>query len=172
MNKTELFVTLYHATFKNISKYVFFNSAQLADAQDIVQNVYAHYYHSVIEKDKTVENPQAYLMSMAKHELALYYKDKAQQAIQLSDEDLKTFENIPDDSDLALETIEKFSVEQIGRHIETMDPLDQKILGGRFRYELTFAEIAASLELNENSIKTRYYRAIRSLKDKLTDKNR
>lgn len=172
MNKTELFETLYHATFKNISKYVFFNSAQLADAQDIVQNVYAHYYHSVIEKEKTVENPQAYLMTMAKHELSLYYKDKAQQAIQLTDDELKTFENIPDDTDLALETIERFSIEQISKQIDKLDPIDQKILGGRFRYELTFMEIATSLELNENSIKTRYYRAIRILKDALTDKNR
>jgi RNA polymerase sigma factor (sigma-70 family) len=167
MNQSALFETIYHATFKAISKYVYFNSAQLADAEDIVQNVYAHFYHSVIQKDKTVENPQAYLMTMAKHELALYYKDKASQAVQLDEETTSAFENIPDETDLALETIERFSVDQIYKQIETMDPLDQKILGGRFRYELTFAEIAKAVEISENTIKTRYYRAIQSLKQKL-----
>ena len=43
MNQSALFESIYHATFKAISKYVYFNAAQSADAQDIVQNVYAHY---------------------------------------------------------------------------------------------------------------------------------
>jgi len=168
MNHSELFETIYRATFNPVSKYVYFNAAQLADAQDIVQNIYAHYYHSVIQKDKTVENPQAYLMTMAKNELALYYKDKAIQPIQLDEDAQSAFENIPDETDLALETIEKFAVEAIYQQISTLDPIDQKILGGRFRYELTFAEIAQSLNLSENTIKTRYYRAIQVLKDKLS----
>ena len=167
MNQSTLFETIYHATFKPISKYVYFNAAQLADAEDIVQNVYAHFYHSVIQKDKPVENPQAYLMTMAKNELALYYKDKATQAIQLDDETTSSFENIPDETDLALETIEKFSVDQIYKQIETLDITDQKILGGRFRYELTFAEIAKAMEISENTVKTRYYRSIQTLKQKL-----
>lgn len=168
MNQTELFETIYRATFNTVSKYVYFNAAQLADAQDIVQNVYAHYYHSVIQKDKTVENPQAYLMTMAKNELALYYKDKAVQPIQLDEASQSAFDNIPDETDLALETIEKFAVEAIYEKIATLDPIDQKILGGRFRYELTFAEIANSMNLSENTVKTRYYRSIQTLKDKLT----
>lgn len=167
MNQSELFETIYRATFNTVSKYVYFNAAQLADAQDIVQNVYAHYYHSVIRKDKTVENPQAYLMTMAKNELALYYKDKAVQPIQLDEDAQSAFDNIPDETDLALETIEKFAVEAIYEKIATLDPIDQKILGGRFRYELTFAEIASSMGLSENTVKTRYYRSIQTLKDKL-----
>lgn len=167
MNQSALFETIYHATFKTISKYVYFNSAQLADSEDIVQNVYAHFYHSVIQKDKPVDNPQAYLMTMAKNELALYYKDKASQAIQLDEEGLSAFDNIPDETDLALETIDKFSVEQIYKQIETLDSMDQKILGGRFRYELTFAEIAKAMEISENTVKTRYYRSIQVLKLKL-----
>ena len=170
MNKTALFESIYKATFKSISKHVYFNVAQSADAEDIVQTVYAQFYTSVIAKDKTVENPQAYLMTMAKNELTLYYQNKAHQAIQLNEEDQNAWDNIPDELDLALEVIEKSTVEQIVKQMKTLPDLDQKILGGRFRYELTFKEIADQLNQSENTIKTRYYRAIQTLKDKLDQK--
>jgi RNA polymerase sigma factor (sigma-70 family) len=79
-------------------------------------------------------------------------------------------DNFPSDTDLALETIDKFSVEAIYDQVKTLSPLDQKIIAGRFRYELTFAEIAKQIDLSENTIKTRYYRAIQTLKDKLDKK--
>ncbi len=170
LTKQELFENIYHATFNTLSKHVFFKVASLEDAQDIVQNVYAQYYISVIQKNKSIENPQAYLMSMATNELALYYKSKATQAVLLSEDEYNVFENIPDDTDLALEIIEKSTVEMIYKQIRNLSPLDQKIIGGRFRYNLTFAEIAFQLEVSENTIKTRYYRAIQTLKDKLDQK--
>ncbi len=170
LSKQELFENIYHATFNTLSRHVFFKVASLEDAQDIVQNVYAHYYVSVIQKNKTIDNPQAYLMSMTTNELALYYKDKANQAILLSDDELNLLENIPDNTDLALEIIDKSTIELIYKQIKNLSILDQKIIGGRFRYDLTFNEIATQLELSENTIKTRYYRAIHTLKEKLDQK--
>lgn len=170
LTKQELFENIYHATFSILSKHVFFKVASLEDAQDIVQNIYAQYYNSVIQKNKVIENPQAYLMSMATNELALYYKNKANQAILLNEDEFNIFENIPDNTDLALEIIEKSTVEMIYKQIKSLSNLDQKIIGGRFRYNLTFVEIATQLEVSENTIKTRYYRAIQTLKDKLDQK--
>lgn len=68
---------------------------------------------------------------------------------------------------MALEAIEKFTVEAITKQILTLDPLDQKILGGRFRYEMTFTEIATAMDISENTVKTRYYRAIQTLRQRL-----
>ena len=102
MNKTALFESIYKATFKSISKHVYFNAAQLADAEDIVQTVYAQFYTSVIAKDKTVENPQAYLMTMAKNELTLYYQNKANQAIQRNEDPHNVWDTIPDATHLAV----------------------------------------------------------------------
>lgn len=166
-HQQDLFLSIYHATYKPISKYVFFNTAQLADAEDLIQNIYSHYFHSVIQKEKVIENPQTYLMIMAKNELALYYKDKATQAIQLIDPKPDVFENIPDENDFTLKIFDQFTIDQITQAIENLPVLDQKILGGHLRYELTFAEVATQLDLSENTIKTRYYRAIKTLKTKL-----
>jgi len=171
LTEQELFETIYHASYKTLSKFVYFKTSQLADAEDIVQNVYIHYYHSVIKQNKIIDNPLAYLMEMAKNECALYYKDKSNQNDYLSESDLDILENIPSDTDLALETIDKFTIEEIYAKVKTLSELDQKIIGGRFRYELTFAEIADLCELSENTIKTRYYRALNLLRKKLELKN-
>ena len=168
--QNDLFETVCHASFKTLSKFVYFKTAQLADAEDIVQNVYASYYRYVITPNKTVENPVAYLLELAKNELAAYYKDKATTKENTLEAQEDIFDSIPSDTDLALETIEKFTVEAIYAQVKTLSQLDQKIIAGRFRYELTFAEIAKQVDLSENTIKTRYYRAIQTLKDKL-DRN-
>jgi RNA polymerase sigma-70 factor, ECF subfamily len=171
MNRqNELFESVVHASFKTVSKFVYFKTAQLADAEDIVQNVYASYYRYVIVTNKSIENPVAYLLELAKNELASYYKDKAITQENTMEAEVDLLDNFPSDTDLALETIDKFSVEAIYDQVKTLSPLDQKIIAGRFRYELTFAEIAKQIDLSENTIKTRYYRAIQTLKDKLDKK--
>ena len=47
---TELFETIYRATFNTISKYVYFKVAQLSDAEDIVQAIYIDFYNYIIKK--------------------------------------------------------------------------------------------------------------------------
>ncbi len=170
-SQQETFETIYHATYKTMSKFVYFKTAQLADAEDMLQNVYINYYKSVIRQARSIENPQAYLLELAKNECAHYYKDKAFQQDHLIESDLNTLENIPSDTDLNLETIEKFTIDEIYDEVKTLTQLDQKIIGGRFRYELTFAEIADYCQISENTIKSRYYRALAQLRKKLDLKN-
>lgn len=165
--QNDLFESVYHASFKTISKFIYFKTAQLADAEDIVQNVYASYYRYAIVQNKTIDNPVAYLLELSKNELASYYKDKAVHKENTIEIETDLVDNFPADTDLALETIDRFSVEAIYDQVKTLPHLDQKIIAGRFRYELTFAEIAKQLELSENTIKTRYYRAIQTLKERM-----
>lgn len=161
------FETIYHQTFESVSKYVYFNVAQAHDAEDIVQDVYLRYYREVILKGKSIENPKAYLLAMAANQLKRYYRFKAQRPVQLNSEELEILENIPDDQDVHVEIINRFSVDAILREIMTLSDLDQKILSGHLRFGMTFAELSRELALSENTIKTRYYRALRTLRDRL-----
>lgn len=63
------FESVYQQTYDTIAKYVYFKVPQLADAEDIVQNVYLRYYREVILKQKYVDHPQAYLLGIAANEL-------------------------------------------------------------------------------------------------------
>lgn len=161
---TELFETIYRATFNTISKYVYFKVAQLSDAEDIVQAIYIDFYNYIIKKNKIVDNVQAYLTQMANHELSKYYKSKNELPITFSEENLKVLENIQDESDLEFEILNSNESNILFSLVKNLAILDQKILGARFRYDMTFKEIAQLLSLSENTVKTRYYRALKELK--------
>jgi len=161
---TELFETIYRATFNTISKYVYFKVAQLCDAEDIVQAIYIDFYNYIIKKNKKVENVQAYLTQMANHELSKYYKSKSELPITFSEDNLKILESIEDETDLEFEILNANDSNEVFDLVENLPVIDQKILGARFRFDMTFKDIAQLLSLSENTIKTRYYRALKELK--------
>lgn len=165
------FETIYRQTLASVSKYVLFQVAQVQDAEDIVQDVYLRYYREVILKGKSIENPKAYLLAMAANQLKRYYRFKTRRPIQLNSEELEVLENIPDDQDVHVEIINRFTVDAILLEIMTLSDLDQKILIGHLRFEMTFAELSRELALSENTIKTRYYRALRTLRNRLNPDN-
>ena len=162
-----VFESIYAQTYDTLAKYVYFKVPQLADAEDIVQEVYLRYYREVILKRKDVDHPQAYLLTIAANELKRFYAAKGRLAIQLQSDDQDPLENIPDDLDLHLQVINAFAREAVAREVLALTELDQKILSGHLRFEMTFAELAKQLELSENTIKTRYYRALKTLRHRL-----
>lgn len=160
----EVFETIYHATFNILSKYVYFKVAYANDAEDIIQNIYINYYNYIIRKNKTVENVQSYLMQIANNELSKYYKNKQELPITFSDESIYLLENIQDDSNVEFDILNTFNPNMIFDLVEKLELIDQKIIGAHFRFDMTFKEIAQSLSVSENTIKTRYYRSLKELK--------
>lgn len=163
-NHHERFETIYRATFNIISKYVYFKIANLSDVEDTIQNVYISFYNYVIKKNKEVDNVQSYLIQIANNELTKYYKSKKQLPITFSDESNYVIENIQSDINVELDVLNEFEPLKVFELVKKLELIDQKIIGAHFRYTMTFKEIASSLHLSENSVKTRYYRALKELK--------
>lgn len=165
------FESVYQQTYDTIAKYVYFKVPQLADAEDIVQNVYLRYYREVILKQKYVDHPQAYLLGITANELKKFYATKSRQPIQLDSTEVDPLDNVPDDADVHLEVINTFTQDLVAQAVSELSPVDQKILSGHFRFEMTFAELAKQLDLSENTVKTRYYRALKTLRHRLEQQN-
>jgi len=164
MNKTETFESIYRATFSTISKQVFFKVAKIEDAQDIVQDVYMDFYQYIIEKGKTVDNAQAYLMQIANNKLAHYYKDKTVEFTVEDDQAL--FNNISDPNDLEEDVLERISLDEIWQEVLTLSEIDQHILIDYYRFGFNFREISERYNMPESTIKSRCQNAIRLLQDK------
>lgn len=164
MNKTETFESIYRATFSTISKQVFFKVAKVEDAQDIVQEVYMDFYQYIIEKGKTVDNVQAYLMQIANNKLAHYYKDKTVEFTVEDDQAL--FNNISDPIDLEEEVLERISLDEIWQEVLTLSEMDQHILIDYYRFGFNFREISERYNMPESTIKSRCQNAIHLLQDK------
>jgi len=163
-NPHERFETIYHATFNILSKYVYFKIANISDVEDIVQNIYINFYTYIIKKNKEVDNIQSYLIQIANNELAKYYKSKQELPITFSDETNYIIENIQSDINVEFDVLNTLEPNKIFDLVKKLEIIDQKIIGAHFRYEMTFKEIAQSLLISENTVKTRYYRALKELK--------
>lgn len=60
--------------------------------------------------------------------------------------------------------LDKALAELVWAQIEQLPQIDQKILGGYFRFQLSYAEIAQEVHLSENAVKLRFHRAIKHLR--------
>lgn len=165
MNKKEEFESIYHATFNYISKQVFFKVAKLEDAEDIVQEVYMDFYKYIIDKRKTVNHVQAYLLRMANNKLVHYYKHK-QLEITVED-DQSLFNTIEEPSHLEEDILNDLTCEEIWREVTHLSDIDQHILIDYYRFGFNFREISERYQMPESTIKTRCQNAIKQLKLKL-----
>jgi len=163
----EDFTTIYHATLTQVSKYVHFKVNDLEDAQELVQNIYLDFYKHLCRNDKNIDNVSAYLISMAKNELTRYYKTKSETPKLIADEENMMLEQIPDDQDVEVEVINDLSSQEIWDIIETMAPLDKKILIAHYRFDLPFSEIARSLNMPGSTIRSRHHNAIETIKSRI-----
>lgn len=160
-----LFSEIYRSTYPALSRHVFFKMDRIEESKDILQNIYVDLYHDALVKGKKIEEPEAYLIKIAQNKIATHYKKARRIVVQDSDEDW--IRNIPDDADSALEAIQHATSDEIWGIIDTMEELDKKILIARFRYEMTFPEIADAMEIKEERIKARYYRSIKKIQKTL-----
>lgn len=163
----ELFESIYRTTFPTLSKHVYFKVAQSSDAEDIIQTIYIDFYNYIVRKNKSVDNVQAYLIQMANNELSKYYKRKNELPITFNEDKLLILENIQVEANMELDILNSIESEVIYELVKKLPIIDQKILGAHFRYDMTFKDIAHTLNLSENTIKTRYYRALKELKELL-----
>ncbi len=161
--KNEYFETIYRSTFNPLSKYVYFKVRTLADAEDIVQSVYTQFYQYTVLKGIQPEYILAYLIKIANSLLSEYYRRKAQFSLY-DDIDENYIEQVADESNLDENLFDDFDYEQIWAMVQKLNETEQKILTGLYRYDMTFKEIAEVFSLNENSIKSVYYRSLKKLK--------
>jgi RNA polymerase sigma factor (sigma-70 family) len=162
------FDTLYRETVDSLSQYVFFRVHDRQDGEDILQQVYSDFYLYIISKGKAVDHPLSYLKSIADKHLAALY-NKAAQPEETSVDHLSELLEDPEAEFEAL-VLDRALAELVWAQIEALPVIDQKILGGYFRFQLSYAEIAQEVHLSENAVKLRFHRAIKHLRDVCAEK--
>jgi RNA polymerase sigma-70 factor, ECF subfamily len=159
------FTAIYHATFKATSQFIHFRVANVADGEEILQEIYLDLYRHLANHERP-QNLQAYLITMAKHHLAAYYANKAHQPFTLADEDSTLIDQLPDESNLEELVLNTTSTQLIWAFIASMSELDQKLLIARFRFDLPYSAIAKETGLPETTIKSRIARALQTIREK------
>lgn len=162
-----VFLEVYDAYYGSVLGYVGLHATRIADVQDIVQNVFIAYYEIIRKKgSERIDEPEAYLITIAKHELQKAAKKKFM-TVQMDDSEEfgSEWENIPDPKAEHELLIQRMTVEQLFACIETFDVLSQKILFGHYRMGYTLKELSEQFSISENTVKTRLYRSLKKLRE-------
>jgi RNA polymerase sigma-70 factor (ECF subfamily) len=143
------------------------------DADDIVQDVFVKVWKHLHRFD-TTKNFRTWLFTIAKNTALDWLKKK--KAIVFSDmsdgsENMPAFEEtIADDEPAPPEIIDaKISHTELASLLDGLHPDHKAVVLLRLDSQLTFREIAESLDRPINTVKSHYRRAISSLRKKLDD---
>lgn len=166
----EYFEAVYRETFDKLSRHVFFKAPGLAEAEDITAAVYMNFYQYVALKNKRPKNELAYLIKMSNHELSRLYSKKID-LLSFDDEDLQLSSTVADSTDFELIVFETFESEDLWNAVSKLSRPEQQVLIARFRYDMTFQEIALEMGQGESAVKLRYYRSLEKLQKLLNKCN-
>ena len=159
------FQHIYETYFNKLSKFIYFKVQSLSDAQDLLQDVFLDFYRHTITKGQDVEQVEAYLMQMTQHALARYYKTKQQSPPTLKSEQEIAVDLLQDDIDLEQSVLDHIQVDAIWDYVQTFDEVDQKLLIGHYRFNMTFKELSAQLNMPESTLKSRHSSLILKIKN-------
>jgi len=169
-NRHDDFEKIYHETFATLSKYLLFRVAQVSDMEDLLQNIYSDLYRKVLLKNKEIDDMHAYLTQMANNELKRYYRWKKKAPLTLiDDEESSWVADIPDPLNSDLQAIERATSEWVEASLQRLELPLQQILIAKIKLDLTFAQIAESMGINENTVKARYYRALSRIRKEMEE---
>ena len=157
------FESIYRKYFKQISMFVIFKVPQMSDAEEVVSSVFTSLYIQLRKKSLDIDNIEAYLIQIAKNELSKFYKQKSK-TILVDDDWEDKIDTVLDDFNLEESVFNKFEIERIENALKKLSTLDQRIISAKIKFDMNFKEIAEQLKVKENSVKTRYYRALETLR--------
>lgn len=160
------FETIYHASYPRLSRYAFSKTRKVADAEDLLQDVYYDFYKFLQKTNEKLQNPQAYLFTMMDHALAHYY-EKLEHSASTLQEDTPLFENIPDEIDIEVTVLDQLTLDEIWALIDKLKEPDRSILIGRFKFDYRYRELSELFKLPETTIKSKVYASIEWIKQQI-----
>ena len=147
---------------KGLQDYLARRLARTEDLRDLVQEVFLRFLK--IERERSVENPQAFLYGIASHVVRERRRSRLRQRVSFNSPAVEHADEHPAHI-RADETSESFMLErQIEAIAASLTPAQLKILTYWRRDGLSFKEIGALLNLSPNTVKQYAVRAVASIR--------
>ncbi|MDO4852293.1 MAG: sigma-70 family RNA polymerase sigma factor [Clostridia bacterium] len=147
------FNIVYDATFRELTRYCVIKAKRVQDVDDLLQATYEQFYKHLRRRGtESVENAQAYLLTILKKQLSRYYRFHAlHQEVSLDEtvEPLATAET-PED-----ELLGKLTLDEIWACVEAEPQLSQKAFVLHYGYDMKVTEVAEALGITEAAARNR-----------------
>lgn len=153
------FEMLYHQLQKPIGVYVFAKVKRVHDAQDIMQNIMLALFKA-IKKGHDIGDIEDYTYQIARSELSRFYKTSIEAHEIIDDIVEDETEHLHED------TLDHVSEALIWKHIQTMEHTTQVALVLKYKYDLSYSEMAKQLNMSASTLKYKVTQAILALQEK------
>lgn len=161
------FDLIYNELYPIVTRYVISKVDNISNTSDIVQNVFISFYKAY-KKNGYIQNYKYFILNISKKEVFKYYKTKEKFKDLFSEIDFSFLENVVKSPNLIDgDFIKKYEKELVWEIIYEMDLETQKILTLHYLNELSLKDISISLSINESTVKSKLYRAISKIKERI-----
>lgn len=147
------FESLYNTLKKPIGVYVFSKVKQIDDAQDIMQNIMLALFKA-IKKGHDITDIEDYTYKIARSELSRFYKTTIEEQVLYEDDIMDEHEQLHED------TLNHISEALIWKEIKNLDHLTQQALILKYKYDLSYSQIAKQLNVSASTLKYKVSQAI------------
>lgn len=152
--------------YKEIYLYIYKQAGKEELAKDLTQEVFISMLISISNYDFTRASFRTWLYKIASNKLVDYYRSKSyKHSTKIID--LDGIE-IRDSKDIEEEAIQKEHIKEIIEIVNNLTSNYQYIFRLKVFGEMTFKEIGFVLQISESTVKTRYYKIIKSIKQELS----
>ncbi len=162
------FNEVYDKTVKSVSRFVVSKCGNILDVEDILQNIYARFYQRISRKGyDDIENPEAFLINIAKFECRTYFGKKAKNNISDSFSDFTEERMVEIEAQMSskqkgLEEVlcNELLARQIFEDIANADDVTGQIFYLHYVCDLKLDEVAKRLDMNLSTVKNKLYRTL------------
>ena len=161
--KQTYFDRVYEKTYRSLMQYAIVHLSDPTDAEDALQNVYVAFYRRIERYGHLdVLSPEAFLKKMLKREIIRNYKEREQRRLHLCDG--ADEEQIPEAESFEDAVMNRAMAEQILVRAKQLPVEQYRAFVLYYGFELSVSEIASTLGVGKEAVKTRLFRARNALK--------
>ncbi|HOU75821.1 MAG TPA: RNA polymerase sigma factor [Candidatus Dojkabacteria bacterium] len=156
-----LYTRIYNQYRDSIFRYVCARCNNEDIAIEITSNVFIKLFknfHSI-----NFETVRAWLYAVARNCLVDYWRSNKVNLVSADDEFWELNSSDSNENSVETEVKKELQKDMLKSVIKKCVPKDREVLSLRIYDELSFAEIAQILKLNEGEVKMRYYRAVKKI---------
>ena len=169
LSNESYFNGVYEQTYRPLLRYAVLKLSNPLDAEDALQNVYMRFFRRIAARGHAdIGDPGAFLHRLLRHEIAGHYALRSQ--MRQHETPLPEAELPADDEELALRTADAQQAEAVLAAARKLSPECYRAFVLYYGFDMSVEQISGALNSSRQAVKSRLFRARRSIRNQLIEK--
>lgn len=152
--------------YDEIFRYLYKQTSDKHTAMDLTQNIFISVLQSISKYDEKQASFRTWLYRIATNKTIDYLrKNTKERKLVLDIEDI----DIPDETEFTRQIDNKALLSKLQDYVNSLDMDLQQIFRLKFFGDYTFTQIATLMSLPESTVKSKYYRLMKTVREEFKD---